>query len=532
MACSVSHTENEIQALVQKLIDEDMVRQKAIMDLALQFDNACTAKDDHRKAYEKCNDIPQESRALIDTFLKEGSDKDYELNLSIPVAKLKDCPWAEGKLGYLEQPLSPTPEPATASEVEDFTVYEMLRELKTMFHQEADQELFETVKAFHACTREEWQSVSLYVLKMKSYLDKLKHVSYPMPKELGVSLILNSLSLSNMIRGKIQKNNNKNKPQAVAKGNGRGKGKQAYALKPKIHQPPKKKHPAKNSICHHYNECLWGSRKLKHEALNMYMGTGMRATVEAIRSFDIILPSGLTIVLDNCHFAHIITRGVVSLSRFVDNGLIYTFNDYGISVSKDNVVYFNDIPRDGIYEIDMHDLVPNVSSIYNVSNKRVKRNLDSTYLWHYHSAQPFPHQAERAKDLLGPIHTDVCGPFRTVLREGDGYVITFTNDFDRYGYVYLIKHKHEVFETFKAFRNEVENQLGKTIKALRYDRGREYMSHEFLDHLKSRGIVSQLTSPRTLQHNGVFERRNQKLLDMVQSMMNLTTLPMSFWDML
>ncbi|GJS67697.1 hypothetical protein Tco_0682262 [Tanacetum coccineum] len=60
-----------------------MVRQKEIMDLALQFENACTAKDDLRKAYEKCNDIPQESRALIDTFLKEGSDKDYKLNLSM-----------------------------------------------------------------------------------------------------------------------------------------------------------------------------------------------------------------------------------------------------------------------------------------------------------------------------------------------------------------------------------------------------------------------------------------------------------------
>ncbi|GJT09452.1 transposase, MuDR, MULE transposase domain protein [Tanacetum coccineum] len=56
---------------------------KAILDLALQFDNACTAKDDLRKAYEKCNDIPQESRALIDAFLKEGYDKNYELNLSM-----------------------------------------------------------------------------------------------------------------------------------------------------------------------------------------------------------------------------------------------------------------------------------------------------------------------------------------------------------------------------------------------------------------------------------------------------------------
>ncbi|GJY92190.1 hypothetical protein Tco_0507972 [Tanacetum coccineum] len=83
MACSIPHSDDEIQALVQKQIDEDMVHQKAILDLALQFDNACTTKEDLRKAYDKCNHIPQESRALIDTFLKEGSDKDYELNLSM-----------------------------------------------------------------------------------------------------------------------------------------------------------------------------------------------------------------------------------------------------------------------------------------------------------------------------------------------------------------------------------------------------------------------------------------------------------------
>ncbi|GKD05831.1 hypothetical protein Tco_1180805 [Tanacetum coccineum] len=74
MACSIPHSDDEIQSLVQKQLDEDMVHQKAILDLALQFDNACTTKEDL---------ILQESCALIDTFLKEGSDKDYELNLSM-----------------------------------------------------------------------------------------------------------------------------------------------------------------------------------------------------------------------------------------------------------------------------------------------------------------------------------------------------------------------------------------------------------------------------------------------------------------
>ncbi|GKG35417.1 retrotransposon protein, putative, ty1-copia subclass, partial [Tanacetum coccineum] len=47
---------------------------------------------------------------------------------------------------------------------------------------------------------------------------------------------------------------------------------------------------------------------------------------------------------------------------------------------------------------------------------------------------------------------------------------------------------------------------------------------------KANGIVQQLTPPYTPQHNGVSERRNRTLLDMVRSMMNLTTLPLSFWD--
>ncbi|GKE64844.1 retrotransposon protein, putative, ty1-copia subclass [Tanacetum coccineum] len=54
-----------------------------------------------------------------------------------------------------------------------------------------------------------------------------------------------------------------------------------------------------------------------------------------------------------------------------------------------------------------------------------------------------------------------------------------------------------------------------TIKALRSDRGGEYISQEFKDFLKACGIVKQLTPPYTPQHNDVFERRNRTLLDMV-----------------
>ena len=92
-----------------------------------------------------------------------------------------------------------------------------------------------------------------------------------------------------------------------------------------------------------------------------------------------------------------------------------------------------------------------------------------------------------------------------------------------------MRNKAESFERFKEFQNEVQNHTGKTIKFLRSDRGGEYLSHEFSDHLKSCGIVPQLTLLGTPQWNGVSERRNRTLLDMVRSMMSQTDLPLYFW---
>ena len=55
------------------------------------------------------------------------------------------------------------------------------------------------------------------------------------------------------------------------------------------------------------------------------------------------------------------------------------------------------------------------------------------------------------------------------------------------------------------------------------------MNSEFLDHLKQNGILSQWTPLGTPEMNGVSERRNRTLLDMVRSMMSRTELPISFW---
>ena len=143
--------------------------------------------------------------------------------------------------------------------------------------------------------------------------------------------------------------------------------------------------------------------------------------------------------------------------------------------------------------------------------------------------KPFVGQGVRATRCLELIHTDVCGPFKVHARGGYPYFVTFTDDFSRYGYIYLMKNKSETFGKFKEFRNEVENELNLRIVTLRSDRGGEYLSEEFIDYLKENGIQPQWTPPGTPQLNGVSERRNRTLLDMVRSMIGFSTLPKYLW---
>ena len=92
-----------------------------------------------------------------------------------------------------------------------------------------------------------------------------------------------------------------------------------------------------------------------------------------------------------------------------------------------------------------------------------------------------------------------------------------------------MRRKSEAFEKFKEFRAEAEKQLSKTIKTFRSDRGGEYLDTEFTDYLIENGIVSQLSAPGDPQQNGVAERRNRTLLDMMRSMISYSSLPVNFW---
>ena len=316
-------------------------------------------------------------------------------------------------------------------------------------------------------------------------------------------------------------------------------------------------------ICNSKQE-LRNKRRLAKDEVTMRVGNGSKVDVIAVGTLPLHLPSGLVLNLNNCYLVPALSMNIVSGSCLMRDGYSFKSENNGCSIYMSDMFYGHAPLVNGLF---LMNLDRDVTHIHSVSTKRCKVDNDSpTYLWHCRlghigvkrmkklhtdgllesldfesfdtcepclmgkmTKTPFSGIMERATDLLEIIHTDVCGPMNVEARGGYRYVLTLTDDLSRYGYIYLMKHKSETFEKFKEFQSEVENQRDRKIKCLRSDRGGEYLSHEFGTHLRKCGIVSQLTPPGTPQRNGVSERRNRTLLDMVRSMMSLTDLPLSFW---
>ena len=136
---------------------------------------------------------------------------------------------------------------------------------------------------------------------------------------------------------------------------------------------------------------------------------------------------------------------------------------------------------------------------------------------------------ERAEEPLGLIHSDVCGKISTPSLSHAEYFVTFIDDQTHYVWIYVIKHKHEVFQKFVEWKSLVEKSSGYSVKNLRTDNGGEYTSTEFDKYLKKEGIEHQYTIPKTPEQNGVSERLNRTLVESIRSMLADSKLPHRFW---
>ena len=110
-------------------------------------------------------------------------------------------------------------------------------------------------------------------------------------------------------------------------------------------------------------------------------------------------------------------------------------------------------------------------------------------------------------------------PFKTTGLNGEKYFISFINDYSKIARIYCIKSKDEVFDSLVQFVNGVENLMGKRLKILRCDNGREYLNNQIYKFARDKGIRINNCPTYVHELNGAMERYNRTVMDMARCLL-------------
>ena len=253
-------------------------------------------------------------------------------------------------------------------------------------------------------------------------------------------------------------------------------------------------------------------QKPRSEEKYVFIGNDTSARVGRTGTIRLLLNTGHFVDLIDTFVVPTFRRSLVYVSTLEKFGYTCTFGNSKVSIRyEENIIGTRSLLQDS--NLYLLNVVTPSNLILHTSmrgSKLKSPNMNSYSLWHMRLGhisqkridrlviegvlQPFDVRdikkcvscikgkntcttgkgSSRATELLQLIHTDTCGSFPIATRNGHRYFITFTDDYSRYGYIYLICDKSESLETFKIFKVEVENQLNKRIKSVRSDRGGEF----------------------------------------------------------
>jgi hypothetical protein len=110
------------------------------------------------------------------------------------------------------------------------------------------------------------------------------------------------------------------------------------------------------------------------------------------------------------------------------------------------------------------------------------------------------------------------------------YYGSFIDDFSKFTWIYLLKHKSEVFDKFRSFQAHVEHLFNCKILAMQtyWGQGGEYQKlSSFFDRF---GITHLVSCPHTHQQNGTTERKHRHIVEVCLALLANVSMPLKFWD--
>jgi histone deacetylase 1/2 len=140
---------------------------------------------------------------------------------------------------------------------------------------------------------------------------------------------------------------------------------------------------------------------------------------------------------------------------------------------------------------------------------------------------PFSFSTRVTKVPLEIIYSDVWGPAQTSV-SGHHFYVSFVDAYNRFTWLYLLKHKFDVYDVFLQFQKHVERLVNRKIIHVQTDWGGEYEKLHPLFH--NLGVSHRVSCPHTHQQNGTIERKQHHIVETGLTLLAHASVPLCYWN--
>nr|GEU44338.1 putative ribonuclease H-like domain-containing protein [Tanacetum cinerariifolium] len=276
---------------------------------------------------------------------------------------------------------------------------------------------------------------------------------------------------------------------------------------------------------------------------------------------------------ENVYFMKDLKYNLFSVSQICDNKNSVLFSDTECIVLgrdfklKDGTNVFLRTPRQhNMYSINLNNIVPHKDLTCLVA----KASADESMLWHrrlgrlnfktinklvrHNLVKGLPSKcfkndhtcvdclkgkqykasckSKLANSVSKPLHTlhmDLFGLTFVSSHNHKWYCLVVTDDFSRFTWTFFLKTKDETSGILRNFITEIENLKDHKVKIIRCDNRGEFRNKEMNDFCSRKGIKREFRNAKTLQQNGIAERRNRTLIKAARTMLADAKHPVTFW---
>ncbi|KAJ9560455.1 hypothetical protein OSB04_005615 [Centaurea solstitialis] len=247
--------------------------------------------------------------------------------------------------------------------------------------------------------------------------------------------------------------------------------------------------------------------------------------------------TGGKLTLEDVYYVDQLKYNPMSVSQVCDKKFFTLFSDTECMILSpkfvvdESLVLLRTPRKDNVYCLDLNGMPSEVVNCLGLPSKEftLDNNCVACLKDKQHKAS---HKSKSINTISAPLqilHMDLFGPTNVMSIGKKSYCLVIIDDYSRFTWVFFLRTKDETSGLIKPFVKRIGNQVNLRVKVIRSDNGTEFKNADLNSFCEEKGIERQFSAPRTLQQNGVTERRNRTLIEAARTMLADSKLPITFW---